>query len=206
MSLWNEWSWEVAMEEAKGQLSWKISAALHTSPDIFHNILLSVRPTFPAFLFLFFTFFHQRSLFSRWMKGERGRKRRWRRRRQGRARRGGHGVVTPPPVIVAVVEGGRQKRLKDVERKRKDRRTVDPGGGEQVEGVHGSREGEREGEGPLTCHSEQETTEALRLPSRPELSENIWPGRQGKEVTDRCASTRQTSGLRPIRIDRKSVV
>lgn len=81
MSLWSEWSWEVAMKEAKGQPSWKISAALHTSPDIFHNILRSVRPTFPAFLFLFFTFFHRRSLFSGWMKGERGRKRR--RRRQG---------------------------------------------------------------------------------------------------------------------------
>lgn len=40
-SLWNEWRWEVAMKEAKGQPSWKISAALHTSADIFHNILRS---------------------------------------------------------------------------------------------------------------------------------------------------------------------
>lgn len=101
--------------------------------------------------------------------------------------------------------------------KRKERRdTVSVGGGEQVEGVHsGERERERaggedkEGEGPLTCHSEQETSEALQPSSSAELSGNIWPGLQGDQATDQPAaaagaSTRQTDlSLRPIRMLRR---
>lgn len=173
-------------QEAKGQPSWKISAALHTSLDIFHNILRSVRPTLHAFLFLFFTVFH---LFSRWMKEAGGGVE----AEEGRGSRGDNSSHSD--------SGGSGKEILRMLKGKERRDTVSLGGREQVEGVH-SREKEREsgrrrqrGEGPLTCHSEQETTEALQPPSSAELSENIWPSLQGNQVTDQSASasTRQTS-------------